>query len=189
MADDERSTPSTPEPPEPARGDAPPPEQVVPASATQPATGTTPPPPPSPTATRPAPRKRRWLPVFLIIMGGLVVMWIAAGVLFATTTLPPYNAADDFVTDLANNRFQAAADQLCDADQNDPDAAIGTVTRHFRDRDNYFVNPFGVDRDGDVAWVDYSLSNEDTPDNDDDRVTFSLRVVDEDGEWKPCPSL
>jgi hypothetical protein len=55
-------------------------------------------------------------------------------------------------------------------------------------RDNVAVNPFGVDRDGDAATVDYTVSSDDTPDNDDDSKTFELRVVNEDGDWKPCPN-
>ncbi len=174
MADDAPTSPSN----EPSGGDAPAPEVVVPSGAAPGA-----PAPPS-SATPRARRRRRWLPVFLIVIGVIVLLWVAGGALFATRTLPPYNAAHDFIDDLADNRFQAAADQLCDADQDDPDVAVSSVTRHFAGRDNVAVNPFGVDRDGDSATVDYTVSNDDDRDSDE---THELRVVEEDGDWKPCP--
>jgi hypothetical protein len=120
-----------------------------------------------------------------VIIGLIVVLWVAGGVLFATRTLPPYQAASDFVDDLADNKFQAAADRLCDADSDDPDAAITSVTRRFVARDNVAVNPFGVDRDGSTATVDYTVSTDDGDIEDD---TFELRVIEEDGDWKPCPN-
>ncbi len=154
----------------------------------EPTTPAPPPPATAPVPTGPPRRRRRWLPVFLVIIGLVVVLWIVGGVLFATRTLPPYQAADDFLDDVRSGRVTAAAAQLCDADSDDPDAAIETITRNFPGNDTIGVNPFGVDRDGDVATVDYTLSNEDTPDNDDDRKTYELRVVLEDGDWKPCPN-
>jgi hypothetical protein len=184
VADDDQ--PTAPTAPEPTGGDAPAPEAVVPTGTSGPAPA--PPPPPTGTFTAPPRRRRRWLVVFLVIMGLIVLIVIAGGVLFATRTLPPYNAASDFVDDLADNKFSAAADQLCDADQDDADAAISSVTRHFVGRDNVVVNPLTVDRDGDIAWVDYTVSNDDTPENEDDTKTFQLVVVEEDGDWKPCPS-
>jgi hypothetical protein len=183
VADDDQ--PTAPTAPEPTGGDAPAPEAVVPTGTSGPASA--PPPPPTGTFTAPSRRRRRWLVVFLVIMGLIVLIVIAGGVLFATRTLPPYNAASDFVDDLADNKFSAAADQLCDADQDDADAAISSVTRHFVGRDNVVVNPLTVDRDGDIAWVDYTVSNDDTPENEDDTNTFQLVVVAEDGDWKPCP--
>ena len=181
MADDDKNDETTDEP---SGGDAPAPEAVLPAGTPAAA----PPPPPPGTVASASRRRRRWLPVFLVIIGAIVLIVIAGGALFVTRTLPPYQAANDFVDDLADNKFQEAASQLCDADSDDPDAAITSVTRHFVGRDNVAVNPFGVDRDGDAATVDYTVSNDDTSDNDDDRLTFELRVVDEDGDWKPCPN-
>ena len=188
MADDAPTDESTSGADEPTGGDAPAPEAVVPASAapTSAAPAAAPPPPPAAAAPQPR-RRRRWLPVFLVIIGAIVLLWVAGGALFATRTLPPYNAAHDFIDDLADGKANAAASQLCDADQGDPEAAISSVTRHFAGRDNVAVNPFGVDRDGDTATVDYTVSNDDTPDNADDRQTFELRVIEEDGDWKPCP--
>jgi hypothetical protein len=121
-----------------------------------------------------------------VIIGVIVLLWVAGGALFASRTLPPYRAANDFVDDLADTKLSAAAAQLCDADQDDPQAAISTVTRHFAGRDNVAVNPFGVDRDGDTATVDYTVSSD--SDSGDDDETFELRVVEEDGDWKPCPN-
>jgi hypothetical protein len=187
VADDDQPTaPTPPEPaPEPTVGDAPAPEAAVPTSES---VAAPPPPPPTGAVAAPPRRSRRWLVVFLVIMGLIVLIVVAGGVLFATRTLPPYNAASDFVDDLADNKFQAAADQLCATDQDDPDAAISTVTRHFAGRDNVVVNPLTVDRDGDIAWVDYTVSSDDSTGDDDDEETHQLVVIEEDGDWKPCPS-
>ena len=189
MADDDQPTAPTPPdpPPEPTGGDAPAPEAVVPTGTSEPAPAP-PPPPPTGSVAAPSRRNRRWLVVFLVIMGLIVLVVIAGGVLFATRTLPPYNAASDFVDDLADNKFQSAADRLCEADQDDTDGAISTVTRHFAGRDNVVVNPLTVDRDGDIAWVDYTVSSDDSTGSDDDEETYQLVVIEEDGDWKPCPS-
>jgi hypothetical protein len=187
VADDDQPTAPTPpeSAPEPTGCDAPAPEASVPTSES---VAAPPPPPPTGAVAAPPRRSRRWLVVFLVIMGLIVLIVIAGGVLFATRTLPPYNAASDFVDDLADNKFQAAADQLCATDQDDPDAAISTVTRHFAGRDNVVVNPLTVDRDGDIAWVDYTVSSDDSTGDDDDEETHQLVVIEEDGDWKPCPS-
>jgi hypothetical protein len=46
------------------------------------------------------------------------------------------------------------------------------------------VNPFGVDRDGDRATVDYTVSEERGSDSFD---TYELTLRNEGGDWKPCP--
>ena len=46
------------------------------------------------------------------------------------------------------------------------------------------VNPFGVDRNGDRATVDYTLS----PDSDSGTGdTYELTLRKEGGDWRPCP--
>jgi hypothetical protein len=118
----------------------------------------------------------------------LAAIAIAFGIgtaLFVSNTLPPYDAAHDFVNDLADGRLSAAADQLCRVDQENPQRAISIVTRHFPGNDRISVNPFGVDRDDDRATVDYTV----TPTADKGAgATFKLTLRKENGDWKPCPS-
>jgi hypothetical protein len=88
------------------------------------------------------------------------------------------------VNDLADQRYRAAASQLCTADQSDTDRAISVVTRHFPGNDRVSVNPLGVDRDGDRATVDYTVSRDSGSDSVD---TYELTLREEGGDWKPCP--
>jgi hypothetical protein len=118
--------------------------------------------------------------VLAVFLGSVIL----GTVLFVSSTLPPYDAANDFVNDLADGRYRAAASQLCAADQGDSDRAISVVTRHFPGNDRVSVNPLGVDRDGDRATVDYTVSRERGSDSID---TYELALREEDGDWKPCP--
>jgi len=104
--------------------------------------------------------------------------------LFVSNTLPPYDAANDFVNDLADGRLRAATDRLCRADRANPAAALSTVTRHFPGNDRISVNPFGVDRDGDHATVEYTVS----PSDGDTSESYDLPLLHEAGDWRPCPS-
>lgn len=156
----------------------PPPPQPPPPSA--------PLPPPAPGAPVGPPVKRRktWLVVLLSVIGLGIVVAIAGTVLFVDRTLPPLDAANDFLDDLADSRVDRAAEQLCSPDREDAEDAIGEVTGRFPGGDELFVNPLGVDRDGNRAWVEFTIT--DGNDNDDDR-TYRLPLRQEDGEWRPCP--
>jgi hypothetical protein len=121
-------------------------------------------------------------------VGVLTAILLAAGVgtaLFVSDTLPPYNAANDFVNDLADGRLSTAAGRLCSADRSDAARALSSVTRHFPGNDRISVNPFSVDRDGDHATVEYTVS----PRGGGDNSTFELALIDEGGDWKPCPNI
>lgn len=122
--------------------------------------------------------------MLIAVLGVVLLSAVVGTVFFVSNTLPPYDAANDFVNDLADGRFRAAAAQLCSADQRDSDSALSVVTRHFPGNDRISVNPFGVDRDGDRATVDYTVSRERGRDSVD---TFELPLRHEDGDWKPCP--
>jgi hypothetical protein len=113
---------------------------------------------------------------FVVVAGGL------GTVFFVSSTLPPYDAANDFVHDLADGRLRAAADQLCRADRGDTARALSVVTRHFPGNDRISVNPFGVDRDGSRATVEFTV----TPAHGAGD-TFELPLREERGDWRPCP--
>jgi hypothetical protein len=118
------------------------------------------------------------------VLTAFLVAVVLGTVFFVSSTLPPYDAANDFVNDLADGRYSAAADQLCNSDRNDSDRALSVVTRHFPGNDRISVNPFGVDRDGDRATVDYTVSRERGSDSVD---TYELPLREEGGDWRPCP--
>jgi hypothetical protein len=124
--------------------------------------------------------------VLLSVCGLGLVVAIAGTVLFADRTFPPFDAANDFLDDLADSRGDRAAEQLCSSDREDADDAIGEVTRRFPGGDELFVNPLGVDRDGDRAWVEFTITDGNGDDNDNDR-SYRLPLRQEDGEWRPCP--
>jgi hypothetical protein len=192
MADDERSSddagwaaPHLP-PADPAGGDAPAPEDATPAATPPPPA---PPPPSAAWAQPPAgapPRKRRgWIIALVAGLGVIVLAGVLGTVFFVSNTLPPYNASNDFIDDIRQGRFDAAADQLCRADQDNPDDALSVVTRTFPGHDEIAVNPLSVSVDGDTATVEFTV----TADNDDtgDGDTFELPLRKEGDDWKPCP--
>jgi hypothetical protein len=182
---------STPREHEPSTWDAPavpPPGSPPPPGGwfepTAPAAGVPAVPPPQ---TAPgAPRRGRgkgWLVALVVVLGAIVAMAVAGTVLFITRTLPPYNAANDFLTDIAHGNRGAAAGQLCAVDV----GQSGTIQR-VRDRlgshtKTISVNPFGVDRSGNTARVDFSVSYSDGSST----RNFRIAVVDEQGTWKACP--
>jgi hypothetical protein len=118
------------------------------------------------------------------VLAVFLVSVVLGTVFFVSSTLPPYDAANDFMNDLADQRYRAAASQLCAADRSDSDRAISVVTRHFPGNDRVSVNPLGVDRDGDRATVDYTVSRDNGSDSVD---TYELTLREEGGDWKPCP--
>ena len=153
------------------------------AQPTAPATGVPAVPPPQ--VAPGAPRRKRgkgWLVVLVVVLGTVLALAIAGTVLFVTRTLPPYNGANDFLTDVAHHRDGAAAGRLCGADTGGTDAI-----QRIRDRlgghiSTITTNPFGVDRAGSTARVDFSVSY----DNGRSSRSFSILIVDENGTWKAC---
>ena len=175
----------------PPGGDAPAPEDATPA-ATPPPSAPPPPsaawaqPPAGPPASGAPPRKRRgWIIALVAGLGVIVLAGVLGTVFFVSNTLPPYNAANDFIDDIRQGRFDAAADQLCRADQDNTDDALSVVTRTFPGHDEIAVNPLSVDVDGDTATVEFTVTadKEDTGDGD----TFELALRKEGDDWKPCP--
>jgi len=182
-------------PPDATASDATASDTSVPAAP--PSAPATSPPPPAPAPAAPIPasaagtpgasvkRRKTWLVVLLSVIGLGVVVAIAGTVLFIDRTVPPFDAANDFLDDLADRRVDQAADQLCASDRESPEQAIGEVTRRFPGGDQLFVNPLGVDRDGDRAWVEFTITAR--SDDDDDDRSYRLPLRQEDGDWRPCP--
>jgi len=179
-------------PREPSGGDEPtapsapppvPPAPPAPSDAWQaPAPGTTPPPAPGPVEPGRTPR-RIWLFALIALVGVVAVAAIAGTVIFIDRTVPPYDAADTFLTDLADHHTEAARSQLCAADREHAEAAVSEVTQHFFGGRTVFANPLGVDRDGDRATVEYSIDVRGT----DHSRTYDLPMREERGTWRPCP--
>jgi hypothetical protein len=172
------------------------PEQATPEStlsaAPPPGAAPTPPPPPAPPAAPTAPaapptkRRKTWLVALLAVVGVGIVVAIAGTVLFVDRTLPPFDAANEFLDDLADSDVDRAAAQLCSSDREDAEDAIGEVTSKFPGGDELYVNLLGVDREGDRAWVEFTIKVGDDDDADNDR-SYRLPIRQEDGEWRPCP--
>lgn len=161
-----------------------PPPPVGWAQPTAPAAGVPAVPPPQ---TAPgAPRRKRgkgWLVALLVVLGTILAMAIAGTVMFVTRTLPPYNGASNFLTDVAHRRDSAAAGRLCSFDTGGVDSI-----QQIRDRlgghiTTMTANPFGVDRSGSTAKVDFTVSY----DNGRSSRSFSILIVDDNGTWKACP--
>jgi hypothetical protein len=144
--------------------------------------------PPAPGAAAGAPVERRrgrtWLVLLIVIVGLVFTAGILGTVLFVDRSLPPYEAASDFIDDIDDRDFTAAFDRLCAADT---ESQVETLRSLFsgilQGSDKLTTNPLSVDRTDDRATVDFTVSY---GDGDDDR-TYELHVREEDGEWRPCP--
>ncbi len=155
-----------------------------PSAPAGPPPGWTPPPPPTGAAGAPVVRRRgkTWLVVLISVVAVVFVAGILGTVLFFDRSYPPYEAARDFVDRIERREFVAADAQLCSAERGG-----GTIER-FRtaidlaDASDLSPNPLSVDRDGDRATVDFRVNYR----NRDDR-SYELRLVRENGDWKPCP--
>jgi hypothetical protein len=164
-------------------GTAPPPPPPAPPMAPPPGWESTP--PPTTAAGAPVARRRgkTWLVVLISVLAVVVVAAIVGTVLFFDRTYPPYEAARDFIEDVDDGNFTSAFDRLCDADKSDlsQERLRSLFSGILQGSDGLTTNPLSVDRDGDVATVDFTVSF-----NDDDD-TYELPMREEDGEWRPCP--
>ena len=129
-------------------------------------------------------RRRRW-PWVLGGVLALVVILIAVGItLFTVKIKPPIDAANDFLEEIEERNFEQAFDQLCSADQNELSAEVLESAFAFGQiADDYNVNFFGVDIDGDRATVDF-----DSDAVGDDFDYYELPLRKEDGDWRVCLS-
>ena len=124
------------------------------------------------------------------VLGLIVVLLVVGIVVFVQKILPPVNAANDYLDDLRDQDYEAAFDRLCAAEQNDssPRTLEGIVETQpvLEDLDEFSVNAFNVDLDGDRAQVEVDLD----PDNFSNRSSvFVLELVKEDGDWRPCGEI
>ena len=133
----------------------------------------------------PAPKRRRrtWIVVLVSVMAAIFAIAAVGTALFVSRTLPPYSAADDFMGDLVDGRFDAAADRLCRSDRDRAEEVLLPITVRFVGGEHLSVNPFTVDRDDDRATVEYAIRERRSG---KDRI-YALRVLEENGDWRPCP--
>jgi len=130
----------------------------------------------------PAPRKR-WLVVLIGVLALIVGIGAAGTVLFATNTLPPLRTAYDFTDDLEDGDVPGAYANLCErlkgsdgrSDFEDFAAEIRRGLVHFK------VNPFGVDRNGNRASVDFTAVY-----TGDRRTDLELVLAHERDDWRVC---
>jgi hypothetical protein len=130
----------------------------------------------------PAPRKR-WLVVLIGVMVLIVGVGIAGTVLFATNTFPPLRTAYDFTDDLADGDLDAAYANLCTrlkgpGGRSDFDAFADEILSSLT---SFTVNPFGVDRNGNRATVDFTAHY-----RGDRHTNFAFVLVHEDDDWRVC---
>ncbi len=157
----------------------PPPAPSAPWSSPPP--GWQPPPPPR------SGRGRGWI---WVLVASLLAIGVLAGVttgIWLSKVKPPLDAANDYVRALARHDYADAFSQLCEADRIDssPDALrqnIQTQDRLLRNLEDWSITPFDVNRDGNRASVDVDTD----PDNSDEPDTYTLQMVEIDGDWRPC---
>jgi hypothetical protein len=179
--------PGAPGPGQPATQPGAPPPPIgwtAPTAATAPA-GVAPAVPP-PQAAAGAPRRKRgmgWLVALLIGLGAILAMATAGTVLFVTRTLPPYNAADDFLSAVKRGDDNAATSRLCSADSGDAQRAIQIVRDVMSNAKSVSPNPLGVDRSDNSGRVDFTV----TYNGSKSSQSYVLPMVKEGGSWKACP--
>jgi uncharacterized membrane protein len=180
-------------PPEAPPPDAPPPDATAPAPAAPPpsAAWQAPPAPPAPPAPgAPGPpasvrRSRAWLWILAVVLGVTVVAGAAGTVLFVDRSLPPFDAASDWVQAMEHDHFNEAYDMLCSADKqlDDAEGFRSAFRSLFDSSRNATTSALTVDRDGDRATVEFTVNGSGTG---DDR-TFELPLREEGGDWHACP--
>lgn len=141
---------------------------------------------PPPQTAPGAPRRKRgkgWIVALILVLGLIVAMGIAGTVLFITRTLPPYNGARDFLSDVQHGNDDSAAGRLCSSESGDTSVVQDVRNRLGGNIKSISANALGVDRSGSSARVDFSV----TYSNGTSSRTFSIPVVDENGTWKACP--
>jgi hypothetical protein len=142
---------------------------------------------PPPQVAAGAPRRQRgkgWLVALLVVLGAILAMAIAGTVLFVTRTLPPYRGADDFLSAVKRGNDNAATNRLCSADSGDAQREIQVVRDTMNDSQSVTVNAFGVDRSGNTARVDFTV----TYNGGKSSQSYVLPMVEENGSWKGCPA-
>jgi hypothetical protein len=138
----------------------------------------------APPAGVPRRGRKRWLVVLIAVLSVTVLMVIVGSILFADRSLPPYNAARDFINDVYNGHGNAATARLCGADSERSERAISLVKFSFESTTNKpFVNPLSVDRTGNGATVEYTVDRRGTASS----LSYELPLRQEGGDWLACP--
>jgi hypothetical protein len=147
-----------------------------------------PPPPavPAPTDTAPtdtAKPRKRWIVVLVLALVVILMIGTAGTTLFFTRTFPPLSATYDFTDDIRDGNIDSAYAQVCSRLQSTSSQRnFETFARRIQRADSLSVNLFSVDRNGNRASVDFSTTYGDSTGS----VTTTLRLVHEDGDWRPC---
>jgi hypothetical protein len=143
-------------------------------------------PPPAWTPRPPKPRRRRpWIYLLVGALVAIVGLAVASGTIWITKLKPPIDAANDYLRDISRGDYEAAFDQLCEAEQVDgsPRSLRETINDLVFTLSDYEVTPFDVHIDGDRARVEADL-NPNVGGTDADIVDIRLRKID--GDWRPC---
>ena len=137
---------------------------------------------PSTIAPHPAPRKR-WIVVLVAVFVVMIGIAVAGTVLFFTNTYPPLEATQDFTDDLEDGDLAGAYAQMCDAyhDLFGEDHFEGFAADVLDGLINIEVDPFGVDRDGSNATVDFTAHK-----RGDRSVGYRALLVQRGGDWRVC---
>jgi hypothetical protein len=134
----------------------------------------------------PRPRRRRHWVWVLVGTCAVIAILFGTGVgLFVTREKPVIDAANAFLDDVADGRFEAAYAELCASDQDAvSEADFAQFAASLRnDLDAPEVNPFGVDINGDRATVDFDPDGTGSGDFDEN---YELDLRKEDGDWRVC---
>ena len=126
--------------------------------------------------------RKRWIVVLAIVLGLILATAVAGTVLFVTVTLPPLSATYDFTNDLHDGNTGTAFAQVCNRLRT-PSGRIGFngFARRVASAESISVDIFSVDRKGDTATVEFTSRY-----RNDNSSTTTLRLVHEDGDWRPC---
>jgi len=145
-----------------------------------------PPPPalPAPTDTaKPRKPRKRWIVVLVLALVGILMIGAAGTTLFFTRTFPPLSATYDFTDDIRDGNIDSAYAQVCSRLQSTTSQRnFETFARRIQRADSLSVNLLSVDRNGNRASVDFDTTYGDSTGS----VTTTLRLVYEDGDWRPC---
>jgi hypothetical protein len=125
-------------------------------------------------------RRRRWPWVLGALLAAIVVLGVTGTVLFVQKIKPPIDAANEFLSDVDDGDSSAAFDQVCSRDRDllSEEDVVAIFTLY----DDFEVNPFDVDIDGDRATVGVDADGLDSG----EKLELPLRK--EGGDWRPCLS-
>ena len=143
--------------------------------------------PPQAPVVPPRPRRRPWAWILGAMVAATLVLGISGGIVFAQNALPILRAANDYSDAIDNGRFAAAYAQSCRSIHDASAFAefhddLKTRLGYDQYRLNHaFVIFFDLDHNGHRATITIRATYDRRGDRD-----FTLRLVEEDGDWRPC---